>query len=71
MKAPGWYPNPDNPTAHRYWDGRRWNLPLEPDLHDEDVRRSRMFVVVPLMVLLVIAAAVVTQVMLLSPSLNS
>jgi Protein of unknown function (DUF2510) len=21
---PGWYPNPDNPQAQRYWDGAQW-----------------------------------------------
>lgn len=25
---PGWYPDPDDPTARRYWDGQSWSAPL-------------------------------------------
>lgn len=25
----GWYIDPDDPRAHRYWDGERWE-PTEP-----------------------------------------
>lgn len=30
--AAGWYPDPDDPTARRYWDGQAWSapLPVEP-----------------------------------------
>lgn len=24
----GWYPDPDDPAARRYWDGREWSAPL-------------------------------------------
>ena len=30
MTQPGWYPDPDDPTARRYWDGSSWSAPL-PD----------------------------------------
>ena len=25
---PGWYPDPDDENARRYWDGRNWSAPL-------------------------------------------
>lgn len=25
---PGWFPDPDDPTARRYWDGASWSAPL-------------------------------------------
>lgn len=25
---PGWYPDPDDETARRYWDGEQWSAPL-------------------------------------------
>lgn len=28
MTAPGWYPDPDDSTARRYWDGQHWSEPL-------------------------------------------
>lgn len=26
--APGWYPDPDDTNARRYWDGQAWSAPL-------------------------------------------
>lgn len=26
-QAPGWYPDPSNPSRQIYWDGRSWSLP--------------------------------------------
>lgn len=28
--APGWYPNPNNPSEQLYWDGRQWQQPAQP-----------------------------------------
>lgn len=30
MTQPGWYPDPENPTAQRYWDGTAWAAPTAP-----------------------------------------
>src|ERR1700759_4431529 len=27
---PGWYPDPENPSAQRYWDGQTWAAPAVP-----------------------------------------
>lgn len=31
MTTPGWFPDPDDPTARRYWDGTSWSAPLHED----------------------------------------
>lgn len=28
---PGWFPDPDDPNARRYWDGNSWSAPLPMD----------------------------------------
>lgn len=53
-KSPGWYTDPDDPGAIRYWDGSRWTEdrrprpawapPLDPEeaaRHEEATRRRR------------------------------
>lgn len=29
--APGWYPDPSDPTRQIYWDGTAWSRPAAPD----------------------------------------
>jgi uncharacterized protein len=53
--APGWYPDPQNPGAQRYWDGTRWTeqvsgaqapaptAPATPTTTDADARQWAMF----------------------------
>lgn len=31
MAQPGWYPDPQDPSRPRYWDGRQWAPPSQPD----------------------------------------
>jgi hypothetical protein len=33
---PGWYPDPDDENARRYWDGESWSAPLLRDLPPTD-----------------------------------
>ncbi|WP_071289700.1 DUF2510 domain-containing protein [Mycolicibacterium llatzerense] len=28
--APGWLPDPNNPTVYRYWDGQQWTDRIAP-----------------------------------------
>ncbi|MDF1486912.1 DUF2510 domain-containing protein [Tessaracoccus caeni] len=31
MAQPGWYPDPQDPSRPRYWDGQRWAQPTAPE----------------------------------------
>jgi len=62
MTPPGWYQDPQNPAAERWWDGYAWGLQLRPKVHIPPALPGRLrgFVigtVVVLLCLLVIAAA--------------
>lgn len=68
MSAPGWYPDPQDPSSARYWDGCSWGQQTQ-DLRPSGGGRSRAlaWVIGSLTALAVIVAAVLIVPTLLRP----
>ena len=64
MAQPGWYSDPSAPDGRRYWDGRRWLDPQQP----ERGGKGRWLW---LAVALVVATAVVVALVVLPRNSNS
>ncbi|WP_026927264.1 DUF2510 domain-containing protein [Granulicoccus phenolivorans] len=57
MSIPGWYPDPEQPSRERYWDGTRWS-----DRFRSPATARRRFPVVPVIVIGVVLVLIVVGV---------
>lgn len=56
MAQPGWYPDPQDPSRPRYWDGQRWAQPLQPEPSRRPRRQWTWFAVAMAAVAVLVAA---------------
>jgi hypothetical protein len=56
--APGWYPDPSDPTRSIYWDGTAWSGPVDPENSNN---RKKSAVAIGVCVLVVIGLVMSMQ----------
>lgn len=66
---PGWYPDPDDAGARRYWDGQHWSTPL-PSAASPPLPLSKLphWLIPALIAAVIVAAAIAVPLLVLNSS---